>query len=69
MATLTFEQATHGLGQYLFNFSALMPDEDDDLIEGDWSDEEDEDYDATEEEFNDYCEEQLRKANMLSPNQ
>ena len=32
-------------------------------------DEEDEDYDATEKEFNDYCEEQLRKANMLSPNQ
>ena len=32
-------------------------------------DEEEAEYDATEEEFNDYCEEQLVKANMLSPNQ
>lgn len=45
MATLTFEQATHGLSQYLFNFSTVMPDEDDDVVEGDWDDEEDEDFD------------------------
>ena len=45
MATLTFEQATHGLSQYLFNFSAVMPDEDDDIVEGDWNDEDDEDFD------------------------
>ena len=40
------------------------------LIQRETDDDEDEgDYDATEEEFNDYCEEQLVKANMLSPNQ
>ena len=50
MIAVNFVDAMNGLGQYLFNFSAVMPDEDDDVVEGDWSDEEDEDFD---DQFND----------------
>ena len=45
MAVVSFVGAMDGLGQYLFNFSAVVPDEDDDVVEGDWDDEEDEDFD------------------------
>ncbi len=46
MVAVNFVSAMNGLGQYLFNFSTLMPDEDvDEIEEGDWNDEEDEDFD------------------------
>ena len=45
MAVVNFVGAMDGLGQYLFNFSAVVPDENDDVVEGDWDDEEDEDFD------------------------
>ena len=37
---------------YLFNISAT-PDEDDEIVEGDWDDEEDEDFDDQMENLND----------------
>ena len=43
MPTISFEQSTNGLAQYLFNMQ-VTPDEDDKL-EGDWNDEDDEDFD------------------------
>ena len=45
MVAVNFVGAMNGLGQYLFNFSAVVPDDDDDVVEGDWNDEEDEDFD------------------------